>query len=230
MRDNNQCPHCNALISENKAAFCPFCGQSLGLQATQTVDIKVKEMLEKANQCSVIFDRAKVLKEADTLYPDRFDINWEILFLGDIPEKGKANGFLAIKSYLLQMYLEPREFKKQLIPELRQKLFDPPQLRKCEELCSDPLLKSKYFDRLCEEFIQLFLMGSSRYMNTVFGFRIERKPEKHLALPLYRMIENIRNDSDTNADDRKMLEICLYNAFKRLTGGNTGYLDNMLNK
>ena len=66
-------------------------------------------------------------------------------------------------------------------------------------------------------------------MGGIFGIRIERNKGKRLAVPVARMIANIRADEKLLPEQREQLWKILYQAYGASTGGKMEYLDEALN-
>ena len=113
--------------------------------------------------------------------------------------------------------------------EMRTELFDHPDLRRCQELAPDPdAFTRKYLERLCRDFINVFLRGSNRYMHSFFGFRLDGRIAKVLASPLERMLSRVHGDTDLDFEQRSMLYDALYRAFLLETGNDAKWLDALL--
>ena len=63
----------------------------------------------------------------------------------------------------------------------------------------------RYLTRLSEEFIRLFLKGSTRHMHAIFGFVNEGKAPKHLALPAAQMLRAMQRDESLTGAQRSLL-------------------------
>lgn len=112
---------------------------------------------------------------------------------------------------------------------MRTELFDHPDLRRCQELAPDPdAFTRKYLERLCRDFINVFLRGSNRYMHSFFGFRLDSRIAKVLASPLERMLSRVHGDTDLDFEQRSMLYDALYRAFLLETGNDAKWLDALL--
>ncbi len=223
-----KCAWCGKMIYDPDAGFCSYCGKKLSGENEAPAD-EIQRLIRKADACTVIFDKAKLLSEAEKKYPDSWEIKKELLFIGDIPEKKREAGFFCIRCYNLELYLEPKEFSKKAKQSMRISLFSNEKLKAYLEASDDREKDmNEYLYRLCREFTELFLFGSNRYMQSIFGIRSGRKPEKLLAGPMARMILNVKKDEEVTAENRKRLAWNLYIAFSDRFDGRTEFLDALL--
>lgn len=217
-----RCPKCYKTIgAAQQAAFCPFCGEPLG---------KTGSDLAAVYHESDPFKKRELLLTLHKQHPDSLEIAEEILHLGRLYERGKKGAdFSMIKCYMLNVYLEPEVLKKNRREELRREIFDHPDLDGCLSLCGDrEIFLRRYLERLSEEFIRLFLKGSTRYMHALFGYVSEGKAPKYLALPAANMLSAMWRDETLTEQQRHLLTRAFYTAFARQLDGKTQYLDDLL--
>lgn len=108
---------------------------------------------------------------------------------------------------------------------MRQELFHHEQLERCKALAPDAdVFVSHYLERLSEEFVRLFLEGSTYYMRSFFGFTSRKNAPRLLAEPVARMMENMAADEALTPDERRMLTHALYRGFSRRMDGQTEWL------
>ena len=217
------CPRCLKPIPEGDlAAFCPFCGEKLH------AGLDLSAVLAETNPVKK-HDRLLALHKE---HPESLEIAEELLHLGRLYERGKKGvDFSIIKCYLLMIYLEPDTLRKEQIEAFRTELFHHPDLDRCLELAPDRgQFLRRYLGRLSEDFIRLFLKGSSRYMHVILGFSSEGKAPKYLAQPAARMLLAIREDGNLAPAERDMLSRAFYASFARMMDGETRYLDETLGK
>lgn len=217
------CPKCHKPIAAGeKAAFCPFCGEKLRTGLDIAAVIAEPDPAKK-------HDRLLALQSE---HPGSLEIAEEMLHLGRLYERGRRGvDFSVIKCFVLNVYLEPETMRKEQCEALRREIFNHPDLDRCLELADDPdgFLR-RYLTRLSEDFIRLFLKGSTRHMHVILGFANEGKAPKYLAQPAAQMMSNIRADGALTAAQRGMLAKAFYAAFARLMDGETRYLDELLKK
>ena len=218
------CPRCHKAISAaEQAAFCPYCGEKLQKQGPDLAAVRDEaDPVKKHNRLIAL------QKE----YPDHLEIAEEILLLGRLYERGqKGVDFSIIKSFVLNVYLEPGTLKKSKREALRQEIFHHPDLDRCLEICGNKeQFLHDYLTRLSEEFIRLFLKGSSRYMRTVFGFTSTSKAPKYLATPAAQMLVAMHSDDTLDAEQKTLLMQSFYAAFARQLNGETKYLNELIDK
>ena len=224
-----KCSRCGQEIGTEGASFCPFCGNVL--QKTGKNE-KVDEWLRKIGSVTNIPERKKIIEKAMKECPDQPELEWEYLFIGhEKKQKRMRVDFSIIKSYLLQIWLAPKDFDTALKTEMREELFGDPQLIRCLDMAEDrEKCMSDYLHRLCTEFIEVFLEGDNRFNKTLFGLRLDNRKEKYMAPPAATVILNIRADPDLTGEQKQLLESHFYRAFSEATGGRTSWLDTELNR
>ena len=127
--------------------------------------------------------------------------------------------------------IKPEEFSSEKKDYMRSQLFDAPMLKECLSRYDNPEDKQReYLQRLCRDYVELFLEGNNQVMGNIFGFQIERNKEKKLAVPVAEMIGRIREDEKLLPEQREQLWKALYHGYAARTGGKTGYLDERLNQ
>ena len=213
------CPQCQKVISAGEqAAFCPFCGAKL---AASGVDLSAA--LAETDPAKK-YERLLALQAE---HPDNLEVAEELLYMGRLYERGKRGvDFSIIKCYVLNVYLEPDALKKEKREALRHEIFHHPDLDNCLRLCDDQaVFLQRYLERLSEEFIRLFLKGSSQYMRSFFGYVNQSKAPKYLALPAAGMLRAMQQDETLTEEQQALLMRAFYTAFARQLHGETGYLD-----
>lgn len=218
------CPRCGqqAVVG---AAYCPFCGTPLPRHAG-TLSPEGQALLSRALETSDPKKKHDLLLQARELCPDSLEVEEALLFLGRLYERSPRKvDFSVIKCYLWHMYLTPDEFTPEKRQEMRDELFHDPQLQRCLALAPDAaLFLRQYLEKLAAEFVNLFLKGSNRYTNAIFGIRLDGRMEKVLAPHVAGMLQAIQNDARLEDDQRDLLYHALYRAFLSETGGNPDWL------
>ena len=224
------CPQCGKPAQLPDAAFCPYCGATMQTVPKPAVPEGAKSVLQKAAETADPRKKHKLLSEAQNAYPDCLEIAEELLFLGRLHERSARNlDYSVIKCYLYQMYLTPDQFTQEQCDGMREELFEHPQLKRCQELVPNAaLFTSRYLERLADEFVRLFLRGSSRYMPSFFGLRMEGRAAKQLAGPTAFMMTNIRKDAELLPERREMLYSAIYRGFVKQMSGESKWLDEAL--
>ena len=218
------CPTCHKAVGAAEgAAFCPYCGGKLAAAGPDLADV-----ISEPNPV-IKHERLLALREQ---YPDSLEVAEELLMLGRLYERGKKGlDFSIIKCYVLNVYLEPDTLREDKREELRREIFSHPDLERCLSLSGDgELFLRRYLTRLSEDFIRLFLKGSTRYMHSIFGFTSEGKAPKYLALPAAGMLRAMHRDGALTGAQRRLLTQAFYAAFARQMNGETKYLDELLQK
>lgn len=218
------CPNCHQAISgAATAAFCPHCGEKLHKSGPELAAVRDEEDPVKKHDMLLALQKE---------YPDNLEIAEEILLLGRLYERGqKGVDFSIIKSFVLNVYLEPGTLQKSKREALRHEIFHHPDLDRCLALSDDQeLVLRSYLTRLSEEFIRLFLKGSSRYMHSLFGFTNTGKASKYLAAPAAQMLMAMQHDDTLDNRQQTLLMQSFYAAFARQLNGETKFLDELIEK
>jgi hypothetical protein len=216
------CQKCHKTISAaESAAFCPYCGERLSPEGMDLSAVR--------NEPDPVKKHGMLLK-LKAQHPDSLEVAEEILYLGRLYERSKRNlDFSVIKCYVLNIYLEPETMSANKREALRAEIFSHPDLDRCLELSENKdAFLSRYLEHISEEFVRLFLKGSSRYMRSFFGFTQTSKAPKYLALPATKMLKNMQLDESLTDAQRTLLTRAFYTAFARQADGETRYLDQEL--
>ena len=226
------CRQCGKTIEGKGMAFCPYCGAKLAeTDIPEERNAEAEKWISKALSVPSYPDRKKILLKGLEACPDSLEIRWEMLFIGEEgPKKGKVINYSIIKSWVLEIYWKPKVFSTEQKDRMRAELFDAPQLKETLALFEDPERKQEeYIQRLCREYVELFLEGNNQVMGNIFGFQIGKNKDRKLAAPVAQMIRNIRADEKLNPEQQEMLRRALYLAYSARTGGGTEHLDAALN-
>ena len=226
-----QCVMCRRELPVADAAFCPYCGAAVQTRRRETPEAVRKLLSELEKQKDPVKKHAMLL-EAQKEYPDSLDIAEEILFLGRLYERSaKKLDYSVIKSYLLHMYLTPENFSPERMAEMREELFGHPHLKRCLALAEDETaFLRRYLGRLSTEFITIFLLSSTYYTRSFFGFRLDTRMGRVLAEPACAMLCAIRGDDELDMQHRALLCDAFYRAFVTETGGESRWVDELLEK
>jgi len=226
------CSQCGKKIEGDGIAYCPYCGMKLATEAApESRNEEAEKWIRKALAVNSYPERKKILLKGLDKCPDSREIAWELLFIGE-PETKRSRGidFSIIKSWILEIYRTPEEFSAEKRARMHAQLFDAPEVAGTISRFDNPEEKQQeYLQRLCTEYVELFLEGSNQVMGNILGFRIERNREKKLAVPVARMISRIRTDEKLLLEQREQLWKALYQAYSLRTGGKTEYLDELIN-
>ena len=225
------CRQCGRTIETEGVAFCPYCGTKLEAAAPVTEIPEAEKWLRKAAQMKSYPERREILLKGLKECPDSREIRWELLFTGEQEDKRRWTvDFSVIKCWVLEMYRKPGDFTEEKRNRMREKLFEDPELKECLEMFGDPAGKQReYLQRLCREYVELFLEGSNQVMGSFLGFHSDRNKDKKLAVPVAEMIKRVREDEKLSPDQREQLWKALYQGYAARNGGRTEYLDECLN-
>ncbi len=221
------CPGCGKTAEDSGFAFCPYCGGKLAVQARAgTTDRKAEIWVRKALSETAYPKRGEILRKGLEECPDSREILWELLFIGEeARDRRRIVDFSVIKCHILDFYLEPEKYTEAQQDEMRFQLFEAPELAHCLRLYEDPEGKRReYLQRLCREYISVFLEEDNRIMGNWFGFRNRRNREQKLAEPVSSMIRRIGTDEKLLPEQRELLRHEMVRAFAAETGGRTDLL------
>ena len=212
------CEKCGKTVQEAGAAFCPFCGHALPAgKAEPERNPQAARMIQKALKTGTLPERKKILEEAQRVCPDDPAIEWELLFIGTPdpkPARGKMD-FSIIKSWLLQIYRKPGDFTAEKRNAMRKELFEGEQLQKVMAGSADPEGKmEEYLERLCREYIDIFLKEDNQLMGNIFGLRIGRNRDKVLEGAVENMIRQIEADRELDTGRKQMLREAMMRALR----------------
>ena len=222
-----QCPQCGRTLTvETGAAFCPYCGGSLQAPAAKPENTAVQALLTRAEAADDPVKKHALLTEALALDPESLAVAEELLYLGRLYERNPhAADFSVIKCYLLNPYLEPTAVSPEKRDAMRRELFDHPDLDRCLRLCGDrTAFLTRYLTRLSAQYIDLFLHGSSQHMHRFFGFSMDSRAPKLLAVPAARMLAAMRDDGALTPEQRSLLMHAFYAAFNTQLNGDVQWL------
>ena len=229
--NENQCPHCgHVLVTGAGASFCQFCGGALVKAQPAPMDAALQKFLQQAESESDPKKKHEILTRAQAAYPDSLAVAEELLYMGRLYERSARQlDFSVIKSYLLNLYLEPDAITPAKQAEMRRELFDYADLERCLALCEDrATFMHHYLKRLSSDFISLFLQGSSQYMHRWFGISVDSRAPKLLAIPAAKMIAAMTADEQLTAEQRGQLVSAFYAAFAVQYNGETSWLQKEL--
>ena len=226
------CKQCGKTVEGEGVAFCPYCGAKLAAATIpEARDEEAEKWIRKALSENSYPERKKILTKGLEACPDSREIAWELLFIGE-PEAKRTRDidFSVIKCWVLEMYRAPGDFSEEKKDRMRAQYFDAPELKRTLGRFTDPEEKQReYLQRLCKEYVELFLEGSNQVMGNLFGFRFERNKEKKLAAPVAQIIKGIRADEKLLPEQREQLWKAVYQAYGIRIGGAMAYLDEALN-
>lgn len=215
------CSNCQQklILNENLHAniFCNYCGSKLSLdlkqlEEEQKLAKKIEEILQDRDPVRIHY----ALQDLEKKFPNNLAIQRALLLQGRLHERNpKKLDYSVIHCYLLQVFLEPESLTKEQTNAFLQELTSGERLLTCLSLSPDKnQFLQDYYEEMSGRFIDLFLLGSSKYMRAFFGLSMSRNPAKTLASPVAKMIENIW-DTHPLADYRFVLAKALFQSFQR---------------
>ena len=225
------CSRCGKKTDDEGFSFCPYCGGRLSVPANAPAvhDRNAEKWLRKARAETAYPKRKKILQKGLEECPGNRELCWEMLFIGE-GEPGKRNAvdFSVIKSHALDMYHDPAFYTPEEQERMRLQLFGGPGLEECFALFEDPAEKQReYIQRLCREYVSVFLAGDNRIMGSLFGIRTEKNREMKLAGPVKQMIGRVGKDCRLLPEQQLLLREGLVLAYCAETGGKAENLDTL---
>ena len=209
------CIRCGKEITGEGMAFCPYCGSRIKAEDEKKTSPEAAEWIAKAMKKTSLPERKVILEEAKRACPDDPVIDWELLFIGTPDPKPKRGtiDYSIIKSWALQMYRNPGDFSAEKKDAMRRELFDSPQLLAVLGTYEDPDGKHReYLERLCREYVDIFLKEDNRLMGTLFGLRLGRNRDKVLGETVEAMIARVEADEKLTTEQKQMLQEAMRNA------------------
>ena len=227
------CIQCGKKIGGEDMAFCPYCGARLPepAESAEPMNEETEKWIRKALAVTAFPERKKILLQGLNACPGSREILWELLFTGEEEPKKRsfALDFSIIKCFILEIYRTPGDFTEEKRGRMRAQLFDDPKLRVCCAMFDDPERKQReYVQRLCREYVEIFLEGNNQVMGNWFGIRLERNREKKLALPVADMIKRMKKDDQLSPEQREQLIQAMVQAYAGKCGGKTEYLNELI--
>jgi hypothetical protein len=226
---------------------CPYCAVSLAPQKNgQAVVLKlgpaqlkpqpvsspvdVSGLVLKAQEEEDPVKRYAILQKAEEAAPRDLNVQKALLLHGRLHERSKRQlDYSVIKCYLLHAFEPSREHTTPQREKMILELFGEERLRKAMDMADDPnAFLKEYLTALSGEYIRLFLRGSNRYMNNVFGFSLGGKPSKMLAAPAGAMILRMFEEPALLPEQRTILAKAFYDAYELEFPGETAELDKAL--
>lgn len=234
------CNKCNNTLSIDlekikDKVFCPYCGNEIILNSSnKNEDLEIKSTINdvlKNNDPVKIHEELVLL---DKNYPNNLDIKKALLLQGNLHLRNKKLAdFSIIHSYMLNIYLEPNEIKKDKFNELHNELINGQRLNDCLKVANDKnkFLQQYYVD-ISENFINLFMKNSSRYIKSIMGIKIIKNEAKALSFYGAKIIKNIFNDSNIEENLKTTIAKSFYIAYGNVLGNEyqfiNEYLDNSI--
>ena len=214
-----RCIKCGKEIPGDGMSFCPYCGAKLEAAPEAFSSEEAAEWVRKARKVSSLPERKKILDQAREACPNAPEIEWELLFIGTPdpkPRRGKMD-FSIIKSWLLQIYRTPGDFSEEKRQFMRHELFEGEKLQAILAASPDPEEKLRaYLERLCMEYVDIFLREDNRLMGNIFGFRIGKNRTKPLEDAVTGMIRQMEADDRLSEDQRQMLTEAMQKALHQI--------------
>lgn len=212
------CQSCGRYVRReaNGKAFLLVPGNDPGAR-TDALPPEAAKLLRKAEKAEPE-KRHDLLMQALALAPDSMEVNKALLYLGRLWQRNpRQMDYHVIKSYLLHVFDDPASEGRAQCTAMLDELTADPQLTRCLALAPVPsAFLREYLDRLCGEYVEVFLKGSTSVTGTIMGFRF-RRIEVSVAPHVARMIRNAQL-TDLPAPFDTMIPEALKSAFIRHVG------------
>ncbi len=207
------CPKCGkaTLYEGDMPKYCAHCAGELPEKgADNGVDALLKEALIE-DDTAIRYQHLLKIREK---YPGQYAVEFEILCLGRLYERGGKPDFYRIPFWPLAALDTPQEYPKKKREEMLRHFFENPELDRVRALSVNPDdFMQEYLDRMAEGYVDVFLKSSSAN-SSFFGFR-RREGEimRRCAVCLARMMANVENAPYPDEAVRSMLVKALWKAF-----------------
>jgi hypothetical protein len=227
------CPYCAAMLTPQKN------GQAVVLKVSASMPVYIKDvpagedasaLLRRAQEESDPVKRYALLQKAEDSAPNNLQVQKALLLHGRLHERDRHKiDFSVIKCYLLHVFEEPETYSFAKREDKIRELISEDRLVKAMDMAPDgqAFLKD-YLTALSQEYIHLFLRGSSRHMKPIFGFAPAGKPSRLLAAPAANMLRCMLKEQALTEDMRDILAGAFYKAYGLEFQGETAYLDEAL--
>lgn len=210
------CTSCGKKIDTSAGIpqFCPWCGVKL---ENEQSDLAV--MLEEALAVEDTAARHEKLLAVRERYPDRPEVERQLLYLGRLYERGGKPDFYRIPFWPLNALEKPREFSARERKKMLETFFLNPEIGRVGAMTEDPqAFRREYFNYMAEQYVDMFLKHSNS--NTTFlGFR--RKPADVAARcenELITMLCNLDSSPDVPDTDKPEMRSALIRGFGAVFG------------
>lgn len=208
------CPACSRAIIDTGARFCPYCARPLDPGESA-------EMLARADRETDLTKKRELLLEARERFPDDFEVEKRLLFLGRLGEKGGKADFYRIPYWPLMALERPGEFSARERAQMLDSFFGNPEIGRVAAMSGDPdAFEKEYFGEMGFRYVEVFLKesNSNKYFQ---GFRrSERDVRCRCRESLDRMVKNLRTSADVPETYRALMEEALEKGFARVFGQN----------
>jgi hypothetical protein len=227
------CPYCAVSLTPQKN------GQAVVLKVSPAAPARIKDvpagedvpaLLRRAQEESDPVKRFALLQKAEEAAPNNLQVQKALLLHGRLHERDRHKiDFSVIKCYLLHVFEEPETYSFAKREDKIRELISEDRLVKAMDMAPDgqAFLKD-YLTALSQEYIHLFLRGSSRHMKPIFGFAPAGKPSRLLAAPAANMLRCMLKEQALSEEMRDMLAGAFYKAYGLEFQGETAYLDEAL--
>ena len=209
-----RCPKCGRAfpVSGDAPRFCSACGAAL-----QADDDGRQALLKTADEEPDAARRREMLLAARETWPDDYEIERRLLYLGRLYERGGKPDFYRIPFWPLQALEHPRDFSAKERARMLETLFEGSELaRVCALAPDEDAFWRDYLGEMARQYVELFIKCASA--NSLFlGFK--RRPNdvmKRSAACVAQMLQNIETGAQVPEARRQALEAALWRGFEQV--------------
>lgn len=205
------CTHCGAeyVFENEEAAFCSKCGHRLvkadGVRTGIAEALAIEDTRER-------YEKLLALRKS---CEDEYSVEFEILCIGRMHERGGKPDFYRIPFWPLAAYETPGQFSKKERSVMLKSFFENEEAERVMRLAPDAEeFRKEYYFRMARGYVDLCLKGNNSN-STFWGFK--RKPaevKKRCALALEKMLANIRKADYPGEYERGLLTEAFEKAFE----------------
>lgn len=189
-------------------AFCAKCGARL------QPAMGVREEIALALLQNDLSARYEMLLKIREKFPDTYAVEFEILVIGRMHERGGKPDFYRIPFWPLSVFETPAQYKKKEQAKMLNSFFENPEAHRVCALSEDrDAFWKDYYFRMARGYVDICLKG--KYETTsIFGFRRKNNDVmKRCAPQLVKMLANIEKAEYPDRQHREILADAMKRAF-----------------
>ena len=209
-----RCPKCGRIFPADGDAprYCSACGTAL-----RANDGGRQALLRAADEETDAARRRERLLAARETWPNDYEIERRLLYIGRLYERGGKPDFYRIPFWPLQALEHPRDFSAKERARMLETFFEGPELaRVCALAPDEDTFWRDYLDEMARQYVELFIKCASA--NSLFlGFK--RRPNdvmKRSAACVAQMLRTIETGAQVPEARRQPLEAALWRGFEQV--------------
>ncbi len=206
-----RCPECGRVfpVDGDAPRFCAACGAALHAD-----DGGRCALLEAADEEPDAARRRERLLAAREAWPDDYEIERRLFYIGRLYERGGKPDFYRIPFWPLQALEHPRDFSARERSRMMEAFFENPEIpRVCALAPSEEVFWRDYLNEMAKEYVELFIKCASA--NSLFlGFkRRSNDVMRRSAACVAQMLRSIEEGTLVPEARRQALEAALWRGF-----------------